>query len=34
MKIRLIITSTENGEKESVTFTEEFDSPVTDFIVD
>ena len=33
MKIRLIIQSIENGEKEYVHFTENFDSPQQDYIL-
>ena len=31
MRIRLIIQSNDNGNREFVTFTEEFDTPVDDF---
>lgn len=32
-KIRLIIQSTGNGEHETVQFTEDFETPVKDFII-
>ena len=32
MQIRLIIASRENGENETVTFTDDVDSPAADFV--